>query len=159
MATRPKSIPEGFHTLTPHITVAGAARAIEFYERAFGAEELDRHMDPGGQKVMHATLRIGDSLLMLNDEFGEGCAKTPAALGALPITIHMYVADCDATFKRAVDAGAKEVMAPCDAFWGSRYGMLTDPFGHTWSIATHQEEVSPAELAQRAAKWFAQQGT
>ncbi|MFI5018662.1 MAG: VOC family protein, partial [Dongiales bacterium] len=134
-----KPIPDGFHSLSPHLTVADAAAAIEFYKKAFGATEMGRMPAPDGKRVMHAMLRIGDSSLMLNDEFPEWSAERgPKSLGGTPVTIHLYVEDCGAVYKRAVAAGATATMPPSDMFWGDRYGRLTDPYGHIWSIATHQ---------------------
>lgn len=140
-----KPVPEGFRTLTPHITVKGARKAIGFYQQAFGAEELVVHSMPDGT-VMHASLRIGDSILMLNDEFPQMGAKGPQTIGGTAVTLHLFVADVDKAFDRAVKAGATIVMPVADQFWGDRYGLLTDPFGHQWSIATHKKDVSPEEL-------------
>lgn len=148
-----KPIPDGFHTLTPHIVVRNASKAIDFYKQAFGAEELVRHSGPGGS-IMHATIKIGDSMLMLTDENIEWGCKSPLAVGGTSITLHVYVPDADAAFDRAVKAGAKVKMPLADQFWGARYGQLTDPYGHEWSIATHKEDVSEAEVARRAAAMF-----
>src|SRR5258708_5146533 len=128
-----KKIPDGMHTLTPHLTVKNAAKAIDFYKQAFGAMELGRHPMPDG-RLMHAMLKIGDSLLMLNDEFPEmgGCG---GPVGLSPVTIHIQVEDADACFNKAVGAGATVKMPPMDMFWGDRYAKVTDPFGHEWSIA------------------------
>ena len=141
-----KPIPEGFHTVTPHLVTAGAAGAIAFYMKAFGAEELRRIDGPGG-KVMHAEIRIGDSVVMLCDEFPEFGALAPK--GGSPVTIHLFVKDVDAVYHQAVAAGATATMPPADAMWGDRYGKLIDPFGHSWSLATHKEDVTPAEIADR----------
>ena len=152
-----KPIPDGFHSLSPHLTVADAAAAIEFYKKAFGATEMGRMPAPDGKRVMHAMLRIGDSSLMLNDEFPEWSGKAalnPSA--ARPVTIHLYVEDCDAVYKRAVAAGATATMPPADMFWGDRYGRLTDPFGHIWSIATHKKDMTPAEMAEAGRKAMAE---
>jgi uncharacterized glyoxalase superfamily protein PhnB len=138
--------------------VRGAAQAIEFYKKAFGAEELTRMPSPDGRTVMHAELQIGDSILFLADEFPEMGARSPKALGGSPVTIHLYVADVDAVFNRAIQAGATAQMPPTDMFWGDRYGKLTDPFGHVWSVATHTEDVPPEEMAKRAQAAFAQMG-
>ena len=158
MAHAVKPVPAGFHTLTPHLIVRGAAQAIEFYKKAFGAEELTRMPSPDGRTVMHAELQIGDSILFLADEFPEMGARSPKALGGSPVTIHLYVADVDAVFNRAIQAGATAQMPPTDMFWGDRYGKLTDPFGHVWSVATHTEDVPPEEMAKRAQAAFAQMG-
>lgn len=142
-ATTP--IPHGMHSLTPHLVCAGAADAIAFYTQAFGAIELMRLPAPDG-KLMHAMLRIGDSSLMLVDEM-PGCGSVgPASLKGTPVTIHLYVPDVDATFTTAVAAGAKAVMPVSDMFWGDRYGLLEDPFGHRWSVATHTQDLSPDEI-------------
>jgi uncharacterized glyoxalase superfamily protein PhnB len=154
MSAKVTPIPDGFHTLTPHLIVRGAAEAIEFYKNAFGAEEVMRSTMPGSKTIMHASLRIGDSVIMLNDEFPNYGALSPVALNGSPVTIHLYVTDVDAVFNRAVAAGATARMPVADMFWGDRYGKLTDPFGHHWSIATRKEIVSPAELEKRAAKAF-----
>jgi len=141
-------IPEGTHSVTPHLVVNGGARAIDFYTAAFGAVEHSRMPLPGG-KVAHAELQIGDSVIYLADEFPGG-ARSPLSLKGSPVVIHLYVKDADAAFNRAVKAGAKVKMPPMDMFWGDRYGQVTDPFGHVWSIATHKEDVSPEEMAKRA---------
>ena len=152
-----KKIPDGFHSLTPHLTVAGAAEAIEFYKKAFGATEMGRMPAPDGKRLMHAMLRIGDSPLMLNDEFPEmGGKGGPLKIGGTAVTVHLYVEDCDAVYKRAVAAGATAVMPPVDMFWGDRYGRLTDPFGHSWSIATHQKDMTPAEMEEASRKAMAE---
>jgi len=140
-------IPQGMHSLTPHLVCAGAASAIDFYKAAFGAEESARLPGPNG-KLMHAAVRIGDSTLMLVDEMPEYGALGPKALKGSPVTIHLYVEDADATFARAVAAGAKVTMPLSDMFWGDRYGQLEDPFGHRWSIATHQRDLTPQEIQQ-----------
>ena len=147
-------IPDGFHTLTPHLTMKDAAAAIEFYKKAFGAVELERHNGPDGKSIMHATLKIGDSRFMLNDEFPEMGGKGPLALGGTPVTLHVAVEAVDEAFARAVAAGAKVTMPLADMFWGDRYGQLEDPFGHKWSLATHIEDVSPEESARRMQKAF-----
>jgi len=134
-------IPPGMHTITPHLVCAGAANAIEFYKEAFGATEVDRLAGPGG-KLMHAMLRIGDSPLMLVDDFPEMGAKGPLALGGTAVTIHLSVPDADASFARAVKAGATARMPVMDMFWGARYGMVVDPFGHQWSIATQVRNLT-----------------
>jgi uncharacterized glyoxalase superfamily protein PhnB len=145
-----RPIPEGFHTLTPSLTVHNATEAIEFYKRAFGAEELSRAPAPDGRRIWHAELKIGDSRLMLNDEFPEmGGGRGPRSLGGTATSLHLYVRDADAVFKRAVEAGATVSMPIMDAFWGDRYGKVTDPFGHEWGIATHKEDVSEEERRRR----------
>lgn len=146
-------VPDGFRTITPHLTVRGCAKAIEFYRAAFGAEEIVRMPGPDGESVMYAELKIGDSRLMLNDEFGE-MARAPETVGGTSVCIHVYVPDCNALYDRAVAAGATATMPPMDMFWGDRYGKVKDPFGHEWAIATHTEDVPPEEMAARAAKQF-----
>src|SRR5450755_224693 len=144
-----KPIQEGHHTIIPHLVVKGAAQAIDFYKRAFGAVEIGRLPMPDGKLLMHAQLKIGDSLLMLVDEFPQWGAKSPASLGGASVTIHLNVENVDAVFSQAVAAGAKPIMPPTDMFWGDRYGKVSDPFGHEWSIATHKEDVSPEEMKKR----------
>ena len=151
-ATRP--IPEGYHTITPHLVVRDAGAAIEFYTRAFGATERSRSVGPDGTSILHAELRIGDSALFLLDESPAWGTKSPLSLGGSPVTIHLYVEDVDAVFERAMRAGAEVTMPVADQFWGDRYGKLVDPFGHHWSIATHVEDLSPQELARRQAAAF-----
>ena len=145
-------IPVGLHTVTPHLVIRGAAEAIEFYKQALGAEELMRMTGPGGM-IGHAELKIGDSIIFLADEFpGPGCAKSPQTVGACTSTLNLYVPDVDAAFTRAIAAGGKENMAVTDMFWGDRYGMLEDPFGHKWSIATHQRDLTHQEIQEGMAK-------
>ena len=153
--SRVKPIPEGMHSLTPHIVCAGAADAIEFYKKAFNAREEGRMPGPDG-KLIHAMVRIGDSALMLVDEMPQHGALGPKSLKGSPVTIHLYVEDVDATVAQAVKAGAKVTMPIADMFWGDRYGKVRDPFGHEWSIATKIKDLTPAEMeaAQKAA--FAQ---
>ncbi len=140
-----KYIPEGMHTVTPHLVCAGAADAIKFYKKAFGAEEVMKLAAPNG-KIMHAQVRIAGSPVMLVDEVPEWGAVGPKGLKGTPVTIHLYVEDADAFAKRAERAGAKVVMPVADMFWGDRYGVLEDPFGHRWSVATHQRDLTPAEI-------------
>ena len=141
-------IPQGMHSVTPHLICAGAAKAIDFYVEAFGAEETARLPGPDG-RLMHAAVRIGDSTVMLVDEMPEWGALSPQSLKGSPVTIHLIVEDVDAFVARAVKAGAKVTMPVEDAFWGDRYGKLEDPFGHHWSVATPVREVSMEE-AQKA---------
>lgn len=142
-------VPDGFHTVTPHLVIDGASDAIEFYGKAFGAEETARMPGPAG-KLMYAEIRIGDSRIMLGDEFPQWDKKGPASIGGSSVTIHLYVADADKVFERAVAAGAKVIMPLDDAFWGDRYGVLQDPFGHRWAIATRTEDLSAEEIMARA---------
>ena len=148
MASRIKEIPKGFHTVTPYLTVSDSARAIDFYKRAFGAEELSRLNGPDG-KVAHAEIKIGDSIIMLSDEM-PGWGRSPQSLGGTAVDIFLYVADVDRIFNQAIAAGAKVAMPVGDMFWGDRYGRVTDPFGHSWSLATHKEDVPADELRKRA---------
>ena len=138
-------IPQGMHSVTPHLICAGAAKAIEFYKQAFGAEEGARLPGPDG-RLMHASVKIGDSQVMLVDEMPEWGALGPKSLKGTPVTIHLYVEDVDALVARAVKAGAKVTMPVADQFWGDRYGKLEDPFGHHWSVATHVRDVSVEEM-------------
>jgi PhnB protein len=147
MATKP--IPEGYHTLSTYLAVDDAARAIEYYVRAFGAKEVVRMDAPGG-KIGHAELEIGDSRIMLSDPFPQASTRPPQELGGTSASVFMYVEDVDAVVKRAVDAGATVTMEVADQFWGDRFGSIADPFGHVWSIATHVEDVPPEEIAERA---------
>ena len=149
-----KRVPDGFHTITPHLVVKGAAAAIDFYKKAFGATELVRMPGPGG-KLMHAEVKIGDSHLFLCDEFPEMGACSPAPGGKTPVTLNLYVEDCDHVFRQAVAAGATVQMPPADMFWGDRYAKVVDPFGHNWSLATHIEDVPPKEMARRGQKEMA----
>jgi PhnB protein len=142
-------IPEGYRTVTPYLAVDDAAAAIEFYKRAFGAKERGRMDAPGG-KIGHAELEIGDSLVMLADALPQFASRPPKELGATTVGVFMYVEDVDAVVKQAVDAGATVTTEVEDQFWGDRYGAVTDPFGHLWSIATRIEDVPPEEMAERA---------
>jgi uncharacterized glyoxalase superfamily protein PhnB len=145
-----KPIPDGYHTVTPHLAVRDAAKAIEFYAKAFGAEELFRMPGPGGV-VMHAEVRIGDSIVMLGEEAPQMGASSPQTIGGSPVSLLIYVKDVDASFARAGKAGCTVEMPPEDMFWGDRYGKLVDPFGHKWALATHKEDVSPEDMAKRMA--------
>lgn len=140
-----KAIPDGYHTLTPFLTVRDAVNAIEFYKQAFGAEVRGVMKGPDG-KVMHAELKIGDSIVMLSDEFPEFGSKSPEAIGGSPMGLHIYLDGVDAAFDRAVKAGATVEMPVMDQFWGDRYGRLKDPYGHKWSIATHIKDLSADEM-------------
>ena len=147
MAVKP--IPEGYHTVTPYLAVDGAAEAIEYYKKVFGAKERARMEAPDG-KIGHAELEIGDSLVMLSDPFPQATTRSPKELGGTTASVFMYVKDVDAVVKQAVDAGATVTMEVADQFWGDRFGTVQDPFGHLWSIATHVEDVPPEEMAERA---------
>jgi len=144
-----KPIPDGYHSVTPYLICKGAAKAIEFYKQAFGATELFR-MEGPGDSVGHAEIKIGDSPIMLADEFPEMQARSPESYGGSPVSIMLYVEDVDKVVERAVADGAKVVRPVQDQFYGDRNGTLTDPFGHTWTIATHKEDVSSAEMKRRA---------
>ena len=150
MADGVKPVPEGYHTVTPHLVIRGAAEAIEFYKKAFGAEELMRMPMPDG-KIAHAEIKIGDSILMLSEEFPEYGAVSPQSLGGCPGGVFLYVENVDALFAQAVGAGAEVKMPVADQFWGDRYGKLVDPFGHLWAIGTHVEDLTPEEIGRRAA--------
>ena len=144
-----KPIPEGYRTVTPYLVFDDAASAIEFYKTAFGAKERMRMEAPGG-KIGHAEIEIGDSMVMLSDSFPQSTTKSPSELGGTTAGVFLYVEDVDAVAQQAVDAGATVTMEIADQFWGDRFGSLTDPFGHSWSIATHVEDVPPEEMAERA---------
>ena len=150
MAGTVKPIPEGYHAITPYLSVKGAAAAIEFYKRAFGATEVLRMPRPDG-RIGHAELTIGDSRIMLADEHPEIDFRGPQSLGGTPVHLHLYVPDVDAVVERAVGAGARLVRPVQDQFYGDRLGMVADPFGHVWSVATHKEDLSMAEIEKRAA--------
>jgi PhnB protein len=150
MANKPKPIPDGYHSATPYLIVNDAAGAIQFYKQAFGATVLVRMPKPNG-KIGHAEIRIGDSIIMLADEFPEINARSPRSLGGSPVSILLYVDDVDTTFAKAVEAGAKVQGPLADQFYGDRTGGIEDPFGHVWYIATHVEDVSPEEMKKRAA--------
>jgi PhnB protein len=143
-----KPIPEGYHSVTPYLIINGAAEAIEFYRKAFGATELFRMPAPEG-KIGHAEIKIGDSPIMLADEFPEMGYKSPRSLGGSPVSILIYVEDADRVFNQAIAAGGKEQRPVKDQFYGDRSGTLEDPFGHVWHVATHQEDVSPEEMEKR----------
>ena len=147
MAVKP--IPDGYHTVTPYLAVEDAEGAIAYYEKAFGAKERVRMNTPDG-KVGHAELQIGDSLVMLADPFPQSSTKPPSELGGTSASVFLYVENVDAVVERAVAAGATVTMEVADQFWGDRFGSVTDPFGHSWSIATHVEDVPPEEMAERA---------
>lgn len=144
-------IPPGMSSITPHLVCKGAAEAIAFYAKAFGAIELARLPGPDG-RLMHAMIRIGNAPLMLVDEFPEQGCQGPLALKGSPVTLHLYVADVDATVAQAVEAGARITMPVADMFWGDRYGRLEDPFGHQWSVATHVRDLTPEEITAAMAK-------
>jgi uncharacterized glyoxalase superfamily protein PhnB len=146
-----KNAPPGMNSLTPHLVCNGAAKAINFYKEAFGAVEMMRLPGPDG-KIMHAALSINGGSVMLNDEYADMGNKSPTTLKGTPVTLHLTVADVDKAFAQAVSAGAKIVMPVADMFWGDRYGMVEDPFGHRWSIATPGRQMTPAEIMEAARK-------
>ncbi len=152
MAVKP--IPEGYRTATPYLSVAGASEAIDFYKKAFGAVERYRLADPGG-RVMHAEFMIGDSILMISETCPEMGGFDPKALGGSPVTLHLYVEDADATIAQAVNAGATLVKPVVDQFYGDRSGVVKDPFGHSWNVGTHVEDVTPEEMGTRFAEMMA----
>jgi PhnB protein len=148
-----KPIPQGYTTVTPSITLNDAAKAIEFYKKALGATERMRMTGPDG-KIMHAEIQIGNALIMLNDEcFGQ---RSPKSLGSSPASFYLYVEDSDAAFKKALAAGAKELMPLTDMFWGDRTGHFEDPFGYTWNVATHVKDVTPEEMKKGQAEFMKQ---
>ena len=155
MTSKVQPIPEGYHTATPYLIVSGAARAIEFYKKAFGATELFRMAQPDG-RIGHAEIKIGNSPIMLADEFPEMGARSPQSLGGSAVSILLYVEDVDAFFHRATAAGATVRRPLADQFYGDRSCTLTDPFGHVWTFATHTEDVSPEEMQRRSADLFGQ---
>jgi PhnB protein len=157
MAKQVRAIPEGHHTVTPYLIVGDAAGALAFYKKAFGAEELMRVAAPNG-KIGHAEIRIGDSVIMLADEYPDMNARGPHAFGGSPVSIHLYVEDVDAVARQAIAAGATVIRAVQDQFYGDRSGSFTDPFGHSWHVATHKEDLTPAELDKRVKAAMAQHG-
>lgn len=146
-----KPIPKGYHIITPSIVVRGAKEAIEFYKKAFGAKTVGGVMASPDGKVMHAEIRIGDSIVMLSDEFPNMGSSSPQSVGGTSSSLMIYTRDVDALFNQAVAAGATVSMPVADMFWGDRYGVVTDPFGHRWALATHKEDLTPKEMARRAA--------
>ncbi len=156
MTNAKSAVPEGFHTVTPQLTLDNASQAIDWYKKALGAEEVSRHLGPDG-KIMHAEVRIGNSRIMVNDAMMG--AKGPLALGGSSTSFWVYVEDCDSLFNRAVAAGAKVLPgmgAMADQFWGDRSGSFTDPHGYRWTIATHKEDLTPQELQTRQDEWMKQ---
>lgn len=156
MAKAVKAIPEGYHTITNHMVVDDVARAIDFYTRAFGAHEAYRMASPDG-KIMHAELKIGDSMLMLGPEMGGQQCKSAKSLGGSPVSFYLYVTDVDESFANAVRAGCTEQRGVAEMFWGDRCGTLMDPFGMQWTVATRKEDLMPREIEERAKAFFAKQ--
>ena len=149
-----KPIPDGFHSVTPSLIVSNAAEAIEFYKKAFNANEIYKFPTPDG-KILHAMIQIGDSFVMMSDEFPTMGMKSPATLGGTAVTLHLYVEDSDKIFKQAVDAGAVITMPIMDSFWGDRFGTVMDPYGHSWAIATHKIDMTPDGLRKAGQEYFA----
>ena len=149
-----KPIPDGFHSITPSLVVGNSKEAIEFYKKAFGANEIYQFPAPDG-KTMHAMIQIGDSIVMMGDEFPAMGTRSPETIGGTAVTLHLYVQDADKIYNQAIEAGAKVVMPIMDAFWGDRYGMVLDPFGHSWAIATHKIDISPEGLRKAGEEFFA----
>ncbi len=158
MAKSTQAIPKGYHSVTPSLVVAGAAKAIDFYKKALGAEEVMRFPGPDGS-VVHAEIRIGDSTIMLGDEMPEQGGRSPKSYGGTPVSFFVYKENVDAAWKRAVDAGAKEIMPLDNQFWGDRTGCLEDPFGHRWWLAQHVEDLTQEELQKRGEAFFSQMQT
>ena len=149
------AIPKGFSSVTPHLVIKDCAKALDFYVKALGAHEIYRSMMPDG-RVMHAMIQVGNSIVMMADEFPEMGAVGPNKLGGTSVALHVYTEDADKLFKKAVDAGAAPIMPISDTFWGDRYGQIQDPYGHRWAIATHTKDVSPQEMEKAAKEMFSQ---
>jgi uncharacterized glyoxalase superfamily protein PhnB len=152
-----KAIPDGFHTITPHLIVSDAAKAIEFYKKALGAQEIDRFMTPDGKGVMHGQLKVGSSMLMLGNEMQPHCLS-PKSRGGTSVSLYLYVENADAAFDRAVKAGCTVKMPITDQFWGDRCGQVEDPFGHQWSLASHKQDLTKDQVADNAKAFFASMG-
>ena len=153
-----KPIPDGYRSVTPYLTVKNSAEALDFYKRAFGAEAVTVMHGPDGKSVMHAEFKIGDSMLMLADEWPQGEVKAPKSLGGTSVSIFLYVQDVDAVFKRAVAAGATATMPPSDMFWGDRFGKISDPYGHSWGLATHKLDMTPEEIMKGQKEFMEKMG-
>ena len=149
-----KPIPDGFHSITPSLVINNANEAIEFYKKAFDAKEIYRFPTPDG-KILHAMIQIGDSFVMMSDEFPTMGLKSPSSIGGTAVTLHLYVEDADKIFKQAIDSGAVVTMPIMDAFWGDRYGMVIDPYGHSWAIATHKIDMTPEGMRKAGEEYFA----
>lgn len=149
-----KPIPDGFHTITPSLVINDASKAIEFYKNAFDAIEIYRFPTPDG-KILHAMIQIGDSFVMVSDEFPTMGLKSPLTIGGTSVTLHLYVENADKIFKQAIDAGAIVTMPLMDAFWGDRYGIVVDPYGHSWGIATHKIDMTPEGMRKAGEEYFA----
>lgn len=151
--TKVDPIPAGYNSITPTLTVKGALKALEFYKQAFGAEQREVCYGPDGKTVMHAELKIGTSIVMLNDEFPEMNCLSPESIGNTPVSLYLYVENVDAVVDTAVKAGAKVTMPVSDMFWGDRFGQLVDPFGHKWGVATHVKDMTPEEIKKAQETW------
>lgn len=151
-----KAVPDGFNTVSVYLIVPNAVEAMEFYSKAFGAEIGFRMPGPDGESTMHAEMRLGNSTIMLSDENPQWNMKGPNALGGTPVSVHVYVDDCDAVFNQATEAGCKPMGPMMDMFWGDRFGKVTDPYGHQWSIATHKHDYTPEQMAKGAEQFFKQ---
>lgn len=153
-----KAIPQGYHTVTASFMFKDSKKALEFYKKAFNAKVLDSHPNPTGKGIMHATMQIGDTIMMMGDEMpgNEKCGKSAETLGNSPISLYVYVPDADSAFKQAMAAGGKEVMPVMDMFWGDRCGTIKDPFGYQWMIATHKQDLTNKQVAEGAEAFFAQ---
>ncbi len=149
-----KPIPDGFHSITPSLVINNANEAIEFYKKAFDAKEIYRFPTPDG-KILHAMIQIGDSFVMMSDEFPTMGLKSPSSIGGTAVTLHLYVKDADKIFKQAIDSGAVVTMPIMDAFWGDRYGLVIDPYGHSWAIATHKIDMTPEGMRKAGEEYFA----
>ena len=155
MPNTAQAIPKEYHTVTPSLMVSGAAEALDFYKKALGAEERGRFPAPDGT-IMHAEFKVGDSIIMLGEEMPEHGGKSPKTLGGTPVSLYVYLENVDTAWKRALDAGGKEVMPLADQFWGDRGGCFEDPFGHKWWLAQHTKDLTPEELSQAADQFFSQ---
>jgi PhnB protein len=155
-AKKVSPIPAGYSTVTPYLVIRNAGAAIDFYKRAFGAKEIVRMPGPDGKTIMHAELKIGDSFVMLSEEFPDMGNRSPQALGGSPVSLLIYTKNVDTMFDQAIRAGATSQMPPQDMFWGDRWSKLSDPYGHVWQIATHKEDVSAQEMAKRTKAAFAE---
>ncbi|HEX9745054.1 MAG TPA: VOC family protein [bacterium] len=153
-----KPVPDGYHTITPYIVVKGIDEALNFYQKAFDAEKIHVALMPDGKTVMHAEMQIGDSRIMMNDEWPQSNMLSPSSIGNSPVTLHLYVEDVDKIFQQAVDAGCQVGFPLEDTFWGDRYGLLIDPYGHKWSVATHKEDLTPEEMEKRSNEYFSRMG-
>jgi PhnB protein len=158
MSSQVKRVPEGYNTITPGLIVKDAQKAIEFYKQAFGAEVVGIKTSPDGSKVVHSDIKIGNSHVFVNDEFPEMGARAPEPGGITPVSLNLYVEDADALFAQAVAAGATVIMPLADQFWGDRWGMVSDPFGHIWSVASHVADLSDEEIDKAAQEYFSKSG-